>query len=74
MSTIHEVQLSHQEYCDKVDRERFDRLTEHKCAERGCWHYTASGYIYCNHCLHGACQSFTPESQAEFLRLKARFK
>ena len=40
------------------ERQKLEELNEKVCLS--CDHLSASGYIYCNHCLHGGC-SRAPE-------------
>lgn len=40
-------------YSDVEKAKMLDRI----CAQPGCWHYQARGYIYCICCLHGYCSS-----------------
>ena len=52
--------VTQSEFHDAVD------FLEHKCAEPSCWHYSSSGYIYCNHCLHGGCGSIPVEERQKY--------
>ena len=45
-------------------------LLENKCKTKGCWHYTAQGYIYCSCCLWGGCSSFTLEEKEMYALAK----
>ena len=64
MSTLNEIKAE-----KDISKERLFRLTEHICSlcKR---HWSAQGYILCNHCLHGGCQPVPEERKEEILRLE----
>ena len=46
------------------DKERFEKLKFHKCAEPNCYNYQARGFIYCIKHMYGSPSRMTEEDVA----------
>ena len=49
-------------------------LLERVCSTHGCWHYAASGYINCIHCLYGSCDIVPKEARAKYREARVAVK